>query len=187
MHAVTVNNGELKTALKSIVPSFSKSDPHVDLVFAEHRLTLNAIVAKTPYHGAPKEVRGTVEIPCNGNVTGKIGVNPKFLLDITSVFSDDAELRLYLPDGKECEPAVIEADGDYSCVIMPLSDSVDMPVIPAAQAERERKEIEAKSELEKRIAENTIEQNRRLIEDNVCAAQRHADTAESDLADAPDT
>jgi len=41
MHDVTVRNGELKTALKNIAPSFSKSDPHVDLVFAGHRLTLN--------------------------------------------------------------------------------------------------------------------------------------------------
>jgi hypothetical protein len=34
---------------------------------------------------------------------------------------------------------------------MALRDSVDMPIIPAAQAERERREAEAKSELEKRI------------------------------------
>jgi len=30
MHDVTVRNGELKTALKSLAPSFSKNDPHVD-------------------------------------------------------------------------------------------------------------------------------------------------------------
>ena len=155
MHDITVRNGELKTALKNIAPSLSKSDPHVDLVFAGHRLTLNAIVAKSPYNGAPKEVRGTVEIPCNGYITGKVGVNPKFLLDVSSVFSDDVELRLYLPDGKESDPALIETDGNYSSVMMPLRDSVDMPIIPAAQAERERREAEAKSELEKRIAENT--------------------------------
>ena len=84
-------------------------EPHpnqllIRLVLAGHRLTLNAIVAKTPYNGAPKEVRGTIEIPCNGYITGKVGVNPKFLSDITSVFSDDMELRLYLPDGKEGDP-----------------------------------------------------------------------------------
>jgi len=156
-------------------------------MFAGHRLTLNAIVAKTPYNGAPKEVRGTIEIPCNGYITGKVGINPKFLSDITSAFSDDVELRLYLPDGKEGDPMLLETDGNYSCVMMPLHDSVDTPIIPAAQAERERKEIEAKADLEKRIAENTIEQNRRTIEDNVRKAQRYADTAESDLADAPDT
>ena len=155
MHDITVNNGELKTALKSIAPSLSKSDPHVDLVFSGHRLTLNAIVAKSPYNGAPKEVRGTVEIPCNGYITGKVGVNPKFLLDVSSAFSDDVELRLYLPDGKESDPVLIEADGGYSCVVMPLRDSVDMPIIPAAQAERERREAEAKSELERQIAGNT--------------------------------
>jgi DNA polymerase III sliding clamp (beta) subunit (PCNA family) len=110
MHTVTVMNGELKAALKSIAPSLSKSDPHVDLVFAEHRLTLHAIVATSPYNGAPTEIRGTVEMSCTGNVTGTIGINPKFLLDTSSAFSDDVELRLYLPDGKECDPALIETD-----------------------------------------------------------------------------
>jgi hypothetical protein len=156
MHDVSVRNGELKSALKSIAPSFSKSDPHVDLVFAGHRLTLNAIVAKSPYNHAPKEVRGTIEIPCNGYVTGKVGVNPKFLLDISATFSDDAELRMYLPDGKEGDPITIEVDGGYSCVMMPLRDSVDVPIIPAAQAERERREAEAKAELERQIAGNTV-------------------------------
>jgi hypothetical protein len=156
MHYVTVKNVELKAALKSLAPSFSKSDPHVDLVFVGHRLTLNAIVAKSPYNDAPKEVRGTIEIPCNGYVTGKVGVNPKFLLDISATFSDDVELRLYLPDGKESDPILLEADGGYSCVMMPIRDSVDRPIIPAAQAERERKEDEAKSELEKRIADETV-------------------------------
>jgi DNA polymerase-3 subunit beta len=165
MHDITVRSGELKTALKSIAPSFSKTDPHVDLVFAEHRLVLNAIVEKSPYSVAPKEVRGTIEIPCNGCVTGKVGVNPKFLSDITSAFPDEVELHFFLPDGKEQNPILIVLPGDYSCVIMPISDSVDMPIIPAAQAERERKKIEVKSELEKRIAENTAEQNRRKIED----------------------
>jgi hypothetical protein len=42
---------------------------------------------------------------------------------------------------------------------MPLHDSVDMPVIPAAQAERERRLSEAKSELEKKVAEKMVEQN----------------------------
>jgi hypothetical protein len=156
MHDITVRNGELKTALKSIAPSFSKDDPHVDLVFSGHHLTLNAIVAKTPYNDAPKEVRGTVEITCNGYITGKVGVDPKFLLEASSAVSDDVELRLYLPDGKECDPILIEADGGYSYVLMALRDSVDMPIIPAAQAERERREAEAKSELEKKIAENAV-------------------------------
>jgi len=156
MHDIAVRNGELKTALKSIAPSFSKSDPHVDLVFSGHRLMLNAIVAKSPYNDAPKEVRGTVEIPCNGYVTGKVGVNPKFLTDIASAFSDDVELWLYLPDGKESDPILLEADGSYSYVMMTLRNSVDTPIIPAAQAERERKESEAKSELEKQIAVNSV-------------------------------
>jgi len=156
MHDVTVRNGELKSALKSIAPSFSKNDPHVDLVFSGHRLTFNAIVAKSPYNNAPKEVRGTIEIPCNGYITGKVGVNPKFLLEASSAFSDDVKLQLYLPDGKESDPILIETDGGYSCVMMPLHDSVDMPIIPAAQAERERRESEAKAELERQIADNTV-------------------------------
>jgi hypothetical protein len=41
--------------------------------------------------------------------------------------------------------------------------------------------------LEKKMAENMVEQNRRIIEDNVREAQIRADDVESDLADAPDT
>jgi hypothetical protein len=43
---------------------------------------------------------------------------------------------------------MLETDDGYSCVMMPLNDSVDMPIIPAAQVERERRESEVKSELE---------------------------------------
>ena len=72
MHKVTISNDALKLALKNLAPLFSKTDPHVDLVFAPNRLTLNAMVAKTPYKGSKKEKRGTIEIACDCDITGTL-------------------------------------------------------------------------------------------------------------------
>jgi len=107
----TLERTEFLAALKQASLLTNEESKGVRLSFGKGDLTISS--------RAPEQGEATVSIPCKYDEEAiEIGFNPVFLVDVLRVAGSE-EVTLSMKDANR--PGVLRAQGDFLCVVMPVS------------------------------------------------------------------
>ena len=172
MHKAVVHGWDFHEALKV----FKTRSDGVKFSIADGTLTLSS-----------KTTKQTLAVDCD--VDGAIGFDPKFWIDIAKVLGGSnralsKDMRLFFPGGVS-DPAMLTTDDGYCYVVMPLSDVGNgFPVIPAAEAEAERKHAEIMAKVDAEV-EAKMQAAMQDEDDEVRTDCEFDDVVYHDVDDAP--